>query len=201
MKRTRPVDRFVIALGVVSGFLILGAGLSSVLGVGQRVTINHEASSGGSLAEDESPVPNGVLTTVQMAKTDMQYPLSFPNTPDANAQTLDAVWENKDLQQVALEYGSGKTITISMLPALYPDPHAELQDQVDLGISQASLTKVNGAPTLVVQPDTDYYKTNPAWVRIISNGVDINIYSTSYGVDTLLDVANSLAPTSAASPN
>ena len=59
--------------------------------------------------------------------------------------------------------------------------------------AEAAVTQVNGQPALVITPDTDPAKTNPAWVKLDLNGIDVNIFSESYSTDQLLTVAATLA--------
>jgi hypothetical protein len=51
-----------------------------------------------------------------------------------------------------------------------------------------------GLPTLVIQPRTDYYHANPAWVEFDLKGVNVDIFSTSYSSRQLLAVADTMAP-------
>jgi len=56
----------------------------------------------------------------------------------------------------------------------------------------AAMGQVNGQPALVIEPNTDAPRSNPAWVEFNRNGIDINVVSSSYGTDTLLAVADSM---------
>jgi hypothetical protein len=58
----------------------------------------------------------------------------------------------------------------------------------------AAIGPVHSHPALVITPRTDMCGSNPAWVEFDSGGIDISIYSTSYGTQTLLSVADSLIP-------
>jgi hypothetical protein len=52
--------------------------------------------------------------------------------------------------------------------------------------------EIDGAPALVIQADTDADKNNPAYVEIVRDGVDINIYSDSVEAPTLVQLARTM---------
>lgn len=58
----------------------------------------------------------------------------------------------------------------------------------------ATIGHVHSHPALVISPRTDGCGSNPALVEFDHGGIDISIYSTSYGTQTLLSVADSLVP-------
>jgi hypothetical protein len=61
-----------------------------------------------------------------------------------------------------------------------------------MNAGSTSIGQVNGQPALVVEPDTDATGANPACVEFDLNGTDVSLYSSSYGTDTLLEIADSM---------
>jgi len=93
---------------------------------------------------------------------------------------------------VALVFAAGK-VTLLIRPATYTDVTAWFNMIVaEVPPGTAAVGQVNGEPAVVIQPNTDPYGPNPAWVEFYRNGLDINVISTSYGTDTLLSIADSV---------
>jgi hypothetical protein len=148
---------------------------------------------GGTLAglSPTQPLLGGQQIALANASSAVGFSVPIPDTQVASRGTLTATWAVASRQQVALVFGQG-ALTATMQPADYKDPASEFSAFVSETNSQASLGKVDGLPTLVITPGTDYYKTNPAWVEFDLNGIDINIFSASYSTDQLLAVADSM---------
>jgi hypothetical protein len=181
-----------ILLVTVSWVLTAALGLV-IIGT---VTRQHGAPatrSGGSLPLPNlvQPLVNAQKTTAANASAAVSFPVPLPNAVEANQGNLTQAWVNSEQHQVALVFDGGK-LTIMMWPATYQDPVREFQTFIAENDATAVVGQVNGQPALVIQPGTDVYKSNPAWVEFERNGTDINVASTSYGTDTLLAVANSM---------
>ena len=58
--------------------------------------------------------------------------------------------------------------------------------------AKTAIIQIDGRPTLVITPHTDPNNPNPAYVEFDRQGVEVNIYSNTYGTRTLLGVAQSM---------
>jgi hypothetical protein len=72
------------------------------------------------------------------------------------------------------------------------DPAAVFEQDVATMQAKTRVETINGDAALVIEADTDIDASNPAWIELAHDGVDINIESSAYGTDVLLDVARSL---------
>jgi hypothetical protein len=70
--------------------------------------------------------------------------------------------------------------------------HAFIAEKDKNGGVTAEIGQVNGRPALVIWPGTDYSHSNPAVVNFWRNGVDVGIYSNTYGTHILLAIAESM---------
>jgi hypothetical protein len=105
--------------------------------------------------------------------------------------TLSQVWETP-AREIALVFNGGK-VTMLVGPATYK--HAGQAFRTELAaikVGRAAIDRVNGKPALVVQPRTDYTKSNPALVEVYRHGLDINVISTKLGTRTLRAIAASM---------
>lgn len=84
--------------------------------------------------------------------------------------------------------------SISIPPPLRSQ-NRPIKKEIDLGVADARLDTVNGQVAIVTEPDTDYYKSNPADVRFVLGSVEMNLFSHELTTKDLLSIANSLAPT------
>jgi hypothetical protein len=134
----------------------------------------------------------GRATTIAGAQDAAGFSLLVPQVPAARPANLIHVWVD-DRRHVALVFAAGK-VTIMLARANYSDALADFRRFIVQNHVAASIGHVHNRPALVISPRTDVCGSNPAWVEFDHGGIDINIYSTSYGTDTLLSVADSLVP-------
>jgi hypothetical protein len=128
-------------------------------------------------------------TTVTDAETVVGYPVPLPDTSAASRANLDEVWVNAG-RCVGLVF-AGK-ITITMAPAIHPDPGLAFERFVAENNVIAEVGRVHGEPALVITPNTDAYASNPAWVEFCRDGISISVHSHHYGTAALLAVADSM---------
>ena len=122
----------------------------------------------------------------------------MPDVPAARRSNLSKTWVNEQ-RHVVLEFAGG-TVTVMQAPAIYSSAVKEFRRFVAHSHATAAIGHVHRHPALVISPHTNGCGSNPAWVEFEHNGIDINVYSGSYGTATLLAVADSLRPTSLISP-
>jgi hypothetical protein len=141
------------------------------------------------------PGPVAEKTTVAGAQAAAGFPVPVPNDAAASPANMTQAWVNKHNGEVALVFDKGK-IDITM---------ARATQQKDLRYFQAfvsqknknrvtdAIGQVNGRPALVITPNTSAIcHCNPAVVEFNRNGIDVSIYSSTYGTDTLYAIANSM---------
>jgi hypothetical protein len=165
----------ILAIVLVSGVVKLGG--------------TTECSKGGS-PPGSSPIAGGKETTLTHAQSVARFPVLMPDVHAARLSNLSKTWVN-DQRWVVLEFAGGK-VTVMQAPANYSSAIKEFQRFVAHSHVTAAIGHVHRDPALVIEPHTDGCGSNPAWVEFDHNGIDINVYSGSYGTDTLLAVADSL---------
>ncbi len=116
----------------------------------------------------------------------------IPVAAAARRSNLTQTWVD-NRRHVALSFARGK-ITITMAPANYSNARTEFRRFIAQNHAVAVIGHVHRHPALVITPRTDGCGSNPAWVEFKRNGIDVNIYSASYGTNTLLSIADSLRP-------
>jgi hypothetical protein len=105
---------------------------------------------------------------------------------------LTGVYADRKSQQVALVYGVGE-VMVMMAPAVYADPRARFNTFLRENHAKATLGSIDGDVALVISPDSDPQRSNPAWVEFDHDGVDMDVVSATRTTTLLLRVARSLA--------
>ena len=148
-------------------------------------TTSVPAQNEVTLTNGASPLLQARATTVAQAQEAVSFRIPVPDTSTASRSTLTRTWVNRGLRQVALIFSGGK-LTITMWPVTYKNPLLYFRTFIAESHAKAAIKYLHGRPVLVISPHTDRYHSNPAWVEYVRNGIDINVYSHSYGTATLL---------------
>jgi hypothetical protein len=180
--------KWIFVAGAVVGCLGLIAAVVLVIGV-MRSGASSACSKGGG-PRNGSPLGPSRTTTVAGAQAAAGFPVLVPHVQAARPANLTRAWVD-DRRRVALVFAAGK-VTITLARASYSDAMTEFRRFIDQNHAAATIGRVHKHPALVISPRTDGCGSNPAWVEFDHRGIDINIYSTSYGTETLLAVADSL---------
>jgi hypothetical protein len=153
-----------------------------------------QVADGGppSLTGNEPLLLGGRKTTLASAEKAAGYAVELPVSPAAEQRNLTQIWVNR-LRDVALAFDGGRVV-VTMSPATYRNPAEYFQSFIRQNgrSAKAGIRQVGGRPALVIMPDTDSAKSNPAWVEFDNNGIDTNIYSQRDGTGTLLSIARSM---------
>lgn len=140
------------------------------------------------------PFPGGHPTTIAGAQSAVRFPILVPHNALADRRTLSQVWVSQASRLVALVYGQRK-ITILMRPwpvAQSPGKWFRYERRVMIN-KYVTIGRVNGGPALIVlKPNIDYCHANPALVEFYWRGIDILVFSRSYGAAALLRIADSM---------
>jgi hypothetical protein len=139
-------------------------------------------------------------TTVAGAQAAVAYPVPVPSDPVASRANLTQAWINgntipRNERQVAFVFDNGKVHILMHRSTYQSDLHyfRAFIAEKDKNRVTAAIGQVNGRPALVIKPDTNAYThSNPAVVMFNRNGVQVGIYSHTYGTDTLLAIAESM---------
>ena len=182
--------KWVFAVVAAIGTLGLIAAMVLVSGV-LRSNGSAECSKGGG-PRNGSPLGPSRTTTLAGAQAAAEFPVLVPNVQAARIANLSHAWVD-DQRQVALVFAAGK-VKITLARANYTDALTEFRRFIAQNHAAAKIGQVHSHPALVISPRTDSCGSNPAWIEFDHEGIDISIYSASYGTQTLLSVANSLAP-------
>ncbi len=141
------------------------------------------------------PPPLAEKTTVAGAQAKAGFPVPLPGTAAASRAYLTQAWVNTHNGEVALVFDKGK-VDITMARAQYQNPlsnfRAFVAQKRKNGVTAAAIGQVNGHPALIITPNTAANRSNKAVVEFDRNGIDISIYSNTYGTDTLLAIARSM---------
>lgn len=96
-------------------------------------------------------------------------------------------------QEVALTFNRGE-VTVLAGPATYQDPEQAFRtDLAAIEAGRAAIGVVNKGPALIVQPRTDYTRSNPALVEFELDNLDIQVMSARLGTRVLLAIAGSIS--------
>jgi hypothetical protein len=133
---------------------------------------------------------NGRKVTSTEAEAAVAYKVPLPRTSAASQANLDEVWVNSDTRRVGLVFA--EKIMIRMQPAIHPDPALAFERFVAETSAIAEVGRVHGEPALVITPNTDAPKSNPAWIEFYRDGISVSVFSHHYGTARLLAVAESM---------
>ena len=153
-----------------------------------------QASSGSVVSRGSDPLGVGRRMSVSDARAAVGFAVLMPRPSGAVARVhVTQAWVNSISRQVALVLDHGK-ITVMMWPvqAFHKNAVKYFREFIAQNHASIYIGRVNGSPVLVIRPHTDINRTNPAWVEFYRNGIDINIYSASYGSRALLQIAGSM---------
>jgi hypothetical protein len=110
--------------------------------------------------------------------------------PDRIRLTAGPVWVSGP--ETALTFNRG-TVTVLVGRATYKSPGRAFRTELAaIKVGRAAIGRVNSRPALIVQPRTDYTKSNPALVEFELHGLDINVISTRFGTNLLTAIAESI---------
>jgi hypothetical protein len=171
-----------------------GLGLIAVVVLVSGVTESGGPAQCSKVAgpRDGSPLFSGTATTPTSAQAVAGFPVLVPHVQQARPEDLTHTWVD-DRHHVALVFAAGK-VTIMLARANYSNALSEFRRFIAQNHAAATIGHVHRQPALVISPRTDGCGSNPAWIEFDHRGIDVNIYSARYGTQTLLSVADSLAP-------
>src|SRR2546423_57184 len=129
--------------------------------IGTSHLISRATTGSGVAPTRSGPLPGGVLSTLENARSQLRFPVATPNDTLANQQNLVQVWVDRKAQQVALIFDGG-SVTLMMWRSTYPDPAAAFAEDAatfsltDRDPTGASVTTVHGSdPALAIKPNID----------------------------------------------
>jgi hypothetical protein len=173
-----------------SAFIALAVSVAAAGCGDTRTTVATPSSPGGvSLSR---PLPGARPISLAAARGAIGFRVPQPHVAAAGPANLTGVYADRKSQQVALVYGGGR-VTVMMAPAVYADPRARFNTFLRENHAKAKFGSVDGDVALVISPDSDPQRANPAWVEFDLDGVDIDVVSATRTTTLLLRVARSLA--------
>jgi hypothetical protein len=153
-------------------------------------------SSGGCVLPltGNDPIHGGHQTTIGGAQSAAGFPIAVPHTALADRRTLSQVWVSPRSSLVALLYRQRKIKILIMPWPVTQSPARWFRYERRIMIKKyVTIGRVNGTPALIVlKPNIDACHANPASVEFSWHGLDISVYSRSYGAATLLKIADSM---------
>jgi hypothetical protein len=197
-RRPRWAHGFLVVVAAWAITAVLGLVIASkVTGSGPASTSSARHTGGvpGLGIGNRDPLgPPGPAkkTTVAGAQAAAGFPVPVPSDPAASRANLTQAWVATYERRVALVFDDGQ-VDITMAPAQYQDPLSQFRTFIAENKVTAAIGQVNGQPALVITPNTDALThSNSAYVEFGRNGIDVNIWSDTYGTDTLLAIASSM---------
>ena len=136
-------------------------------------------------------LPGSGTSTLTDANKALSFSVLVADHEPASTDTLTTVFLDRTNESVALEY-SGGDVDIVESPAAYRDADSYFEGIIKDGGATEALTTVQGYPALAIDGKTDAFDSNPSWLEIDFNGVNVNITSTALPVDTLIAIGGSL---------
>jgi len=136
-------------------------------------------------------LPGSGTSTLTDANKALSFSVLVADHEPASTDTLTTVLLDRTNESVALEY-SGGDVDIVESPAAYRDADSYFEGIIKDGGATEALTTVQGHPALAIDGKTDAFDSNPSWLEIDFNGVNVNITSTALPVDTLIAIGGSL---------
>jgi len=179
-------------LVVVAAVGSLGLIAAAALASGVIHSNGSMECSKGAGPRNGSPLISSTMTTPAGAQAAAGFPVLVPHVQAARPANLTDAWVDNQ-HRVALVFAAGK-VTITLARANYSDALTEFRRFIAQNHAAAVIDQVHKQPALVIRPRTEGCGSNPAWLEFDHRGIDINIYSTSYGTQTLLSIADSLVP-------
>jgi len=155
------------------------------------------ASTAGVVGDEGSPIGGGIEVDLATAEAEAGFDLLIPQSGLASATDLVQVWLESDVHEVGLVFDTDSgEVVMDLYPTTSTNPKGEYQEEIDLGVAKSSLTTVLDQPAIVTEPASDVPGTNPAWLRFALDGVDVNLYSYELSTEDLVNIAQTLKPTS-----
>ncbi len=188
--------RLGAAAAVSVALLATVATVVSSRGRDQRARGSFLALPGHLALNTREPLVGAKKTTLAAAEVGADFVVPVPHSAVASTRNLSAVWLGS-ARRVALVFSGGE-VSMELAPAAYRHPRQSFETFVSENTARASVQSLGGRPVLVIVPRTDPGRSNPAWVELDWNGVDVNIFSHHYGTRVLLRIAASLADPPAA---
>ena len=183
----------LLAGGVLVGVLLLV--VLDYAGPGHPQTATRLPAESGILVGGgrltTHPLTAGVRASLADARAAVTFPVPLPNTPAANGHNLSSTWLDMRGDAVGLVFGNG-VVSISMFPAQYSNADRMFRTLVREVTATASLTHIDGHVAFVIEPRTDPYGPNAAWVELDLNGIDVSLASYGLSPKDLEGIASSL---------
>jgi hypothetical protein len=152
------------------------------------------ASGGGGNApalSGDAPFP-GTSVSLDEAKGALSYAVFLPEVSQANDQVVSSVWLQEQSQKLGVVYGD-TDISLVIEPTDFSDGGAaRFERYVRSGIAKSDVQLINGHQVLSVYPGTDTLGTNPSYVELVLDGLDISMFSKSEDPQVLLGAMKSL---------
>ncbi len=133
--------------------------------------------------------------TIAGAQAAVGFRIPVPSNVAARRASLTQTWVDKYNGEVALVFDNGKIdITVTRVTRQKDLRYFQaFVAQKNLNRVTDAIERVNGLPALVITPNTSAVcHCNPAVVKFNLNGIDVSIYSSTYGTGKLISIANSI---------
>ncbi len=176
----------VLMAVVVGGIVAVGSWMQRAQSEGEGLPASIPIPTEG------NPLALGSQSNISQARSLLPFPVHLPSDPVANETTLTGVWLDASQAQLGLVFNG--EVTIMMWPNHYPDVMAYFEDWIARNTAKAEIVQVGSAPGLVIHAGTDEDASNPAWVEVVANGIDINLYSYKHSTDELLRLVGTMIP-------
>jgi hypothetical protein len=189
----RPKYALALAIG-----LLVAVGIGMSLG-GPSEPETRVLSGPYPVEALDGPFPVASAVSLEDAQKAVSFGVLLSTSKFADKDSLGQVWvtpssDEETESKIALVYSTGGgTLTIIEQVKQFGSVDKAFGDVLAQGSAEASVVADGRAPMLVIQPNSDDFESNPAYVEVVIDGVDINIFSDELSAADHVGVAKTLA--------
>jgi hypothetical protein len=155
-------------------------------------SVSTDVPSGPTGLDTAEPLlPGGEVVSLDEARAKPGFEILIPDHQEANGSTIDEVWYSESDNMVGVIFASG--IVQYWQPTPYGDAHQGFEERISEGGADMRLIQVRGHEALIIEPDTDVEKANPAWLDFVEEGVLVSLWSYDHTAEDLIAVAESMS--------
>lgn len=191
--RVRTIGSAAALLGLLVGLIIVRA-----ISAPAKEPIERTAASRllGVGALPEGPLPGGRQVSLAEAEELVPYHLYRPDDSLASDSLISVVWysheahggEGSETDVVAIEYSTG--VMLFVAPSQMTDA-ADRFRKMAIEMAPAFESTINGAPALVIPPNSDENKDGPAAAEVAMDGLLVDL-AGDVSLDEIQRIAQSV---------
>lgn len=135
------------------------------------------------------PLDGGMAVSLEEARRRTPYEIPLPAHSAANSENLRQVFISP-AAHVAQVFQTD--ILIILQRPDFADPAAEFAGLVASGSVNGRVETIQGEPALVIDPDSDSVRANPASIQFVWRGISVTLYADHLTAEQLKEVAETV---------